>query len=135
MAFSHGKDFDVNLATAAAPTVVGDFSQYCNSCSFPQSRETAEATVFGNSSKAKLAGLRDSSFSLEGFYDPAASLILQDLLEYDGEDVDFEITPQVSGAVYSGHCICTSFEASGGVGDVVTWSAEFEITGDVLRTP
>ena len=72
MAFSHGKDFKVQLGTTGAPAVLGDVSPYLNSCSFPREKETAETTAFGNASKTRIAGLLDGSFSLEGFFDPTA---------------------------------------------------------------
>lgn len=134
MAFSHGKDFDVNLAPAGDPTTVGDFSQYCNSCSFPREKETSETTKFGDAAKTRVSGLTDGSFSLEGFFDPAADAILAALLEYTDDDAQYEITPQVGGPVYDGVAICTSYEVTGSVGDVVTWSAEFEFNGATTRT-
>jgi hypothetical protein len=34
---------------------------------------------------------------------------------------------------YTGECILTSYEKSGAIGDVVTYSAEFQVTGAVTR--
>lgn len=134
MAFSHGKDFQVQLGSAGSPAVLVDISAYCTSCSFPREKETAETSAFSDASKSRVAGLVDGSFSLEGIFDPTIDAQLEGLLEYTGIDLDFQIDPQVGGPSYDGHCICTSYEITGSVGDAVTWSAEFEITGDVTRT-
>ena len=50
--------------------------------------------------------------------------------------LSFEYGPEGStagDAKYTGECIMTSYEKSGAVGDVVTYSAEFQVTGAVTR--
>jgi predicted secreted protein len=136
MAFSHGKDFKIRLGSTGTPGTLVDISAYCNSVAFPSERETAETTTFNKASKTRIAGLRDGSFSFEGFFDPTVDAQLDGVLKHPTAStlVSFEVTPQVGGPVYTGTCIVTSYETSGDVGGVVTFSAEAEISGDVTRT-
>jgi hypothetical protein len=52
------------------------------------------------------------------------------------DSLSFEYGPEgsASGRIkYTGECICTSYEPGSPVGDVVTYSAEYQITGPVTR--
>lgn len=133
MAFSHGKDFVFKIGTAGIPGTPVDISQYLTGVSFPREKETAETTTMGKASKTRIAGLVDGSISIEGNYDPTVDAQLEALLEHTGTPPSFDIKPQVAGISYTGQCICTSYEVNGDVGSQLTFSAEFEITGDVAR--
>jgi hypothetical protein len=52
------------------------------------------------------------------------------------DSVSFEYGPEGSTATYTkytGEAFLTSYETSAGVGDIVSFSAEFQITGAVTR--
>lgn len=130
---THGKNTVVKAGTSAAPTVVTDISQYVTSEDLSRQAETHETTTFGKDSKTYVPGLKDGSFSLELMWDPAIDAHMDGIL---GKEVDFEIGPggNTAGSVkYTGKAICTDHSGSSSVGDVITSSAEFQITGNVTR--
>ena len=131
MAFVHGKNSVFKLDNAAGS--LQDLSSYCDSVDFPQTTETAEVTTFGDSSKAYIVGLKDSTISVSGSWDATIDAQLDALVAAG----TFEFGPAGSGAgevKYTGECILTSYSGASTVGDKVTFSAEFQVTGDVTRT-
>ncbi|MFZ5852302.1 MAG: phage tail tube protein [Actinomycetota bacterium] len=135
MPFKHGKFTYFAIATAATPTVPVNISQYCHEVSMPRSAEAAETTVFGTGAKEYVLGLQDGTISFSGKYDPAVDNQLGALLGIE-QPVNFEYGPggNTTGLVkYTGKGIVTSYEVSSPVGDVVTFSAELQISGAVTR--
>ena len=126
MAFKHGSKavFKVGNPTAT------DISQYLTTVGISRSADTAEVTVLGNASKAYLAGLKDATISIEGNLDPTINTTLSGLVGQDGTLFEYlpqgGTTPKVSGS-----CVCTSYEISTPVDGAGTFSAEFQVTGDV----
>jgi len=126
MAFKHGSKaiFKVGNPTAT------DISQYVSSVSISRSADTAEVTTLGDTSKEYIAGLKDATISVEGYLDAAVNTTLSGLLGQDGTMFEYlpqgGTTPKISGA-----CICTSYEPSTAVDGAGTFSAEFQVTGDV----
>lgn len=129
----HGKDTVVQLGTSAAPTVLTDISSSLSSEDLSRQADTHESTTFGADSKTYIPGLKDGTFSLEVMWSATIDAHLDGIL---GKQVNFEIGPAGSGTgmpKYTGAAICTDYSGSNPVGDVVTASAEFQITGDVTR--
>ena len=124
---SHGKGTEVLLDEF-------DLSSYFNSVDTSRSTDTAETTAFGSSSKSYIVGLRDATISVSGIWDatvdgyfigtePASRTFIYGPAGDTGGNVK-----------YTGEAILTSFSISNPVGDVVTYSADFQVTGDVTRT-
>ncbi|CAB4156585.1 Phage major tail protein TP901-1 [uncultured Caudovirales phage] len=131
--FTHGKSTAFKLDNAAG--TITDISNTLTDVSFPQTVETAETTSFGSSAKTYVVGLSDSTISLSGNFDTTVDAHIAGVLG-QAATLSFEYYPQgtTTGNVkYSGEAILTSYEKSGAVGDVVTFSAELQVTGAVTR--
>jgi hypothetical protein len=133
MAFVHGKSTDFRIDNSGG--TLTDISAYCDSVDFPQSVETAETTTFGDSNKDYIVGLKDSTVSFSGKWDSALDAILAPILG-QAASVSFQYGPAgstVTNVKYTGECFLTSYQVTGSVGDVVTFSAEAQVTGAVTR--
>lgn len=134
--FTHGSKATLKLGSAATPSTLVDYSEWFNSISFPQTRDTAETTGFTATTKSYIPGLRDATFSAEGRYHTDIDGVLQSLLSYMGT-VSFEYCPAGSGTTgtpaYTGQLFITSYEGSSDISDVGGFSAEFQLSGDVVR--
>jgi len=131
MAFVHGKTAVFKIDNSAGS--LQDISAYCDSVDFPMTMDTAEVTTFGDSSKEYLAGLKDATISISGSWDATADAILAALTTAG----TFEYGPagSASGAVkYTGEAILTGYTVNAPVGDKVSFSAEFQVTGAVTHT-
>ncbi len=127
MAFQHGKTSYLSVDGT-------DISSYTDSCSLDRSIDTAETTAFGDDDRTYIAGLRGSSFSASGHWDPTGDGVL--IGADDGATVAWVYGPEgnTAGDVqYSGNAILTGYNQSSGVGDKVAWSASFQVTGTVTR--
>tara|TARA_R100001480_G_scaffold5871_2_gene12953 strand:+ start:1700 stop:2416 length:717 start_codon:yes stop_codon:yes gene_type:complete len=82
MAFKHGKDTKVFVNSS-------NFSTYFNSADANRTADIAESTTFGNSNKTYIAGEKDGTISLAGFFDATADATLQPLL--GGADLDLVV--------------------------------------------
>ena len=137
MAFVHGKSAVFKIDNSAG--TLTDISAYVDNVDFPQTVETAETTTFGAGSKTYIVGLKDSTLSVSGKWDGAASAVDVTLSGIVGQSatVTFEYGPggSTAGLVkYTGEAILTGYSVSAPVGDVVTFSADFQVTGNVTRT-
>jgi len=131
--FRHGKSTVFKVDNAAG--TLTDISNTLTDVSFPQSVETAETTSFGSSAKTYIVGLSDSTVSVSGNWDATVDAHLAAILG-QAATVSFEYGPEGSTSTfikYSGEAILTSYEKSGAIGDVVTYSAELQVTGAVTR--
>ena len=131
--FRHGKSTVFKVDNSGG--TLTDISNTLTDVSFPQTVETAETTSFGSSAKTYIVGLTDSTISASGNFDATVDAHLGGILGQSAT-VSFEYGPEGSTAgqvKYSGEAILTSYEKSGAVGDVVTYSAEFQVTGAVTR--
>ena len=131
--FRHGKSTVFKVDNAAG--TLTDISNTLTDVSFPQTIETAETTSFGSSAKTYIVGLSDSTVSASGNFDATVDAHLAGIAG-QAATVSFEYGPEGSTAgqvKYTGEAILTSYEKSGAVGDVVTYSAEFQVTGAVTR--
>ena len=131
--FRHGKSTVFKVDNAGGSLT--DISNTLTDVSFPQTIETAETTSFGSSAKTYIVGLSDSSLSVSGNFDATVDAHLAGVLG-QAATLSFEYGPEGSTAgqvKYTGEALMTSYEKSGAVGDVVTYSAEFQVTGAVTR--
>ena len=133
MAFGHGKSAVFKLDDSAG--TLRDLSSYINEASMPRDIETAETTAFGSSAKSYITGLTDATISISGMFDSVADGYLAGVVGA-ATALDFEYGPLGSTASmikYSGTAILTSYELSSPVGDVVTFSADLQVTGAITR--
>lgn len=133
MAFGHGKSAVFKIDDSGG--TLRDISAFINEASLPREIETAETTTFGSSAKSYITGLTDATISISGLFDSVADGYLAGVLG-QAAPLEFEYGPLGSTASmikYSGNCIMTSYEVSSPVGDVVTFSADFQVTGAITR--
>lgn len=135
MPFRHGKNAVFKVDNAGG--TLTDISAYLTDVSLPRSIETAETTTFGvtGGSKTYVTGLNDSTLSVSGKFDSVVDAHLVGILGQDAT-VSFEYGPAGSTSTFikfTGECIMTKYDLSSPVGDVVTFSADFQITGAVTR--
>jgi hypothetical protein len=129
MAFTHGKG-------AAVLVDEFDLSAFLNTFDGSATADTAEVTTFGNSSKAYVAGTKDATISLGGFFDGAANAVDEVLQAALGGSAIITLAP--AGVATIGNrcsladCITTSYSVAASVGDAVTVSAEGQVTGGLL---
>lgn len=131
MSTIHGKVTEVTLDS-------NNLTAFCNNVSFNRSADSHESTTFGNNSKTYVAGLKDATVTIEGIYDSSSSgpaAIIRPLI--GGSEVDFVYMPEGGG---SGNprttvkVIALSYEETSPVGDLATWSAELQCSGDITDT-
>lgn len=131
--FTHGKATVFKVDNSGG--TLTDISNVLTDVSFPQSVETAETSAFGSSAKSYVVGLSDATLSVSGNFDTTVDAHLIAVLG-QAATLSFEYGPEGStagDAKYTGECLMTSYEKSGAVGDVVTFSSEFQVTGAVTR--
>lgn len=134
----HGSKASFWLGTAASPGVAVDVSGFANSVGVSFNRDTAETTTLKKNSKTYIPGLKDATVPFEGPYDTGS--IEQQMWDlYDqGVIITGEYYPAgktVTGtAKYSFQCFVTTLEYTSDVGDAASFTGEFQITGDVVRT-
>jgi hypothetical protein len=131
MAFVHGKTAVFKIDNSGGSLT--DISAYCDNVDFPLTADTAEVTTFGDSSKEYIAGLKDATISISGSWDATADGVLAAIVGVAGS---FEYGPAGSagGSIkFTGEAICTGYTVTAPVGDKVSFSAEFQVTGAVTR--
>ena len=133
MAFVHGKDSVIKMDNASGSLT--DVSAYVNNVDFPITSDIAETTVMGNDNKTYIVGLKDATLSLTGLWDATMDAILG-VIVGQASTVSFELSPEgtSSGKVkYTGEAICIEYGQNPPVGDVVSYTANFQVTGAVTR--
>lgn len=133
MAFVHGKDSVFKLDNSGG--ALTDISTYVNSVDFPETADVAETTTLGDGSKSYIVGLKDATLSISGLWDSTLDGILGAVVGQSAT-LSFEYSPEgtTGGNVkYTGECILTSYSQSSPVGDVVGFSADMQVSGDVTR--
>jgi hypothetical protein len=131
--FRHGKSTVFKVDNAGGSLT--DISNTLTDVSFPQTVDTAETSTFGSSAKSYVVGLTDSSLSVSGNFDATVDAHLAGVLG-QAASLSFEYGPEGSTAgyvKYTGEAYLTSYEKSGAIGDVVSYSAEFQVTGAITR--
>ena len=135
MAFEHGKGTVLKLDNSGG--TLTDLSAYLNNVDFSRDVDTPESTVFGNDDRTYIAGLRNATISISGFWESAALDALVGTILGQATALEFEYGPGGSTAgdiKYSGSCYCTNYSISNPVDGIVSFTADFQITGAVTRT-
>jgi hypothetical protein len=159
--FTHGKSTKFYLNTAgtalsstATATMLAvaftyDISAYSKEVTFPRKMDTAETSTFGSSQKTYVQGLSDATISISGSWDATAGML--DTSGANSTNLDailsnmiaattapsFNYAPTGNAAAgkiaYHGTVVMTSYQVSGSIGDLVGFSAEFQIASGPLR--
>lgn len=136
MAMSHGKDTYFSVEDSAGSTL-RNLTTYLTDVTYSWSQDVAETTTKGQTPKSYVQGHTDATISISGRWDNTATtgpdVVLRGLIG-DAGTVGFEFGPEGNTAAdikYSGECICTSYEVSSPLADVVGFTAEFQVTGAI----
>ncbi len=130
--FVHGKSTDFELDDTGGTS--RSLANTLTSVDFPETIDTAETTAFGATSKSYIVGLRDATISVSGLWD---ATIDGYIIGTEPATRTFIFGPAGStggNVKYTGECILTSYSISNPVADVVTYSLDLQVTGDVTRT-
>ena len=129
--FVHGKSTDFELDDTGGTS--RSLANTLTSVDFPETIDTAETTAFGATSKSYLVGLRDATISVSGLWD---ATIDGYIIGTEPATRSFIFGPAGStggNVKYTGECILTNYTISNPVGDVVTYSLDLQVTGNVTR--
>ena len=129
--FVHGKSTDFELDDTGGTS--RSLSNVLTSVDFPEIIETAETTAFGSTSKSYIVGLRDATISVSGLWDATVDGYIIGT-EPATRTFIFGPAGSTGGNVkYTGEAILTNYSISNPVGDVVTFSLDLQVTGNVTR--
>jgi hypothetical protein len=134
MAVTHGKHTFVSLDAV-------DLSTFTKSTSFEDSTDTHDSTTYGptRTRKSYVAGLGDGKITISGVYDSSATGPRATIkpLKAAGDPVEFIFQPE---GVGSGKpqsvvdVVISSYNESSAVDDLIQWTAELQMTGDLDET-
>jgi hypothetical protein len=130
MAYVHGKDTVITVATK-------DISVYCKTSSYEGSAAVHKTTGYTKTAETKQGGLIDGKFTCGGTYDNTALTgprnAIKPLL---GTTATVTRKPEGTGTgrpLDTFAAVVAKYVETNPVDDMVTWSAEFEIS-DVVTT-
>ncbi len=130
--FVHGKSTDFELDDTGGTS--RSLANVLTSVDFPETIDTAETTAFGSTSKSYIVGLRDSTISVSGLWDATIDGYIIGT-EPASRTFIFGPAGSTGGNVkYTGEAILTNYSVSNPVADVVTFSLDLQVTGNVTRT-
>ena len=129
--FVHGKSTHFEIDDTGGTS--RDISDTLTSVDFPETIDTAETTAFGSTSRSYIVGLRDATISISGIWDATVDSYFIGTEPATRSFIYGPAGDTASNVKYSGECILTSYAISNPVGDVVTFSADFQVTGNVTR--
>jgi hypothetical protein len=131
--FVHGKSTHFEIDDTAGTS--RDISDTLTSVDFPETVDVAETTAFGSSAKSYIVGLTDATVSVSGIWDATVDGYFKGGAEPASRTFIYGPAGDTGGNVkYTGEAILTSYSTSNPIGDVVTFSAEFQCTGTITRT-
>lgn len=128
MAFVHGRLTVVKVATK-------DLSTYTKTSNIEQSADVHDVTGYGATGHAKSGGLTDGKFSMSGTYDSTASTgpraVLQPLVGTLAAIIRQPEGTATGKPQDSFSAVLSKYTETNPVDDMVTWSADFDISGAV----
>ena len=123
MAFKAGHNATLSIDGTVVTT-------YTNDTTLSRIRETLETTVFGNTDRTYIAGVRGHTIACSGFYDPTGDAVF--VGADDGATVLFDYSPD--GTVnYTGSAMFSQYDVQSVATGDSTWTANFTPTGTVSR--
>lgn len=115
-----------------------DISSSTKTSTFSGSADAHQTSGYGVTNHTKVGGIIDGKFTASGTYD-LGTVTGTGLVMEGKEGVTQAIVRKVAGTgttkpqeVFSG--VLTKFDVSDPVDDIVSWAAEWEVTGPVNRT-
>lgn len=130
MAFVHGKNTFISLNGS-------DLSAFTNASELNRSADIHDVTTYGKNSHVKLGGLGDGKASMSGIYDNGATGPRDIIEPLVGTTVTLVRRPEGTGSGLpqdSVSVVVAGYVETAPVADMVTWSAELELSDEVTST-
>ena len=129
--FTHGKSAAFKIDDSGG--TLRDISNVLTDVAVSRTADVAEVSAFSNSSKAYVAGLVDATITISGSFDATVDGYLKGILGAEGSFEFYPIGTSSGNPKASGECIMTSYDRTPDVGGAVTFSAAFQVSGDVTE--
>ena len=129
--FTHGKSAAFKIDDSGG--TLRDISNVLTDVAVSRSADVAEVSAFSNSSKAYVAGLKDATITISGSFDATVDGYLKGILGASGSFEFYPIGTTGGNPKASGECIMTSYDRTPDVGGAVTFTASFQVSGDVTE--
>ena len=129
--FTHGKSAAFKIDDSGG--TLRDISNVLTDVSVSKTADVAEVSAFSNSSKAYVAGLKDATITISGSFDATVDGYLKAIVGAEGSFEFYPIGNSSGLPKASGEAICTGYDRSPDVGGAVSFTASFQVSGDVTE--
>jgi len=129
--FTHGKNAAFKIDDSGG--TLRDISNVLTDISISKTADVAEVSAFSNSSKAYVAGLKDATITISGSFDATVDGYLKAIVGAAGSFEFYPIGTTGGNPKASGEAICTSYDRTPDVGGAVSFTASFQVSGDVTE--
>ena len=130
--FTHGKSAAFKIDDSGG--TLRDISNVLTDVSVSKTADVAEVSAFSNSSKAYVAGLKDAVITISGSFDATVDGYLKAIVGTAAGSFEFYPIGTTGGnPKASGDAICTSYDRTPDVGGAVSFTASFQVSGDVTE--
>ena len=129
--FTHGKNAAFKIDDSGG--TLRDISNVLTDVSISRTADVAEVSAFSNSSKAFVSGLKDATLTISGSFDATVDGYLSGILGSEGSFEFYPIGTTGGNPKASGEAIMTSYDRTPDIGGAVTFSASFQVSGDVTE--
>lgn len=129
--FTHGKNAAFKIDDSGG--TLRDISDVLTDVSISRTADVAEVSAFSNSSKSFVSGLTDATLTISGSYDATVDGYLSGILGAEGSFEFYPIGTTGGNPKASGEAIMTSYDRTPDIGGAVTFTAAFQVSGDVTE--
>ena len=129
--FTHGKNAAFKIDDSGG--TLRDISDVLTDVSISRTADVAEVSAFSNSSKAFVAVLKDATLTISGSFDATVDGYLSGILGAEGSFEFYPIGTTGGNPKASGEAIMTSYDRTPDIGGAVTFTAAFQVSGDVTE--
>jgi len=129
--FTHGKNAAFKIDDSGG--TLRDISNVLTDVSISRTADVAEVSAFSNSSKAFVSGLKDATMTISGSFDATVDGYLSGILGAEGSFEFYPIGTTGGNPKASGEAIMTSYDRTPDIGGAVTFTAAFQVSGDVTE--
>lgn len=129
--FTHGKNAAFKIDDSGG--TLRDISNVLTDVSISRTADVAEVSAFSNSSKAFVSGLKDATLTISGSFDATVDGYLSGILGAEGSFEFYPIGTTGGNPKASGEAIMTSYDRTPDIGGAVTFTAAFQVSGDVTE--
>ena len=129
--FTHGKNAAFKIDDSGG--TLRDISNVLTDVSISRTADVAEVSAFSNSSKSFVSGLTDANLTISGSYDATVDGYLSGILGAEGSFEFYPIGTTGGNPKVTGEAIMTSYDRTPDIGGAVTFTAAFQVSGDVTE--